>query len=140
MHSQEIVRGRTPHGYRSMMKKYRVMLNGRNFLIEMDGKVGKFGFYQAFFLEAGSATKAENAAVQIVRASPDLKTGVRNSKDDPPTIHLEGIEEIQEFPKDTRPLTGRAWYSEDEEEKTSNQASEATSEPAPGAASSSPQG
>jgi hypothetical protein len=102
------------------MKKYRVMLEGENFLIEMDGKIGKYGFFQTFFLEAQSSSEAENAAVQKVRANPDLRTVVRNPKDDPPIIHLEDIEEILEFPKDTRPVTGRAWYSEDKEKKRSN--------------------
>jgi hypothetical protein len=98
-----------------MMKKYRVMLEGQNFLIEMDGKVGKYEFYQTFFLEAGSPAEAENAAVQKVRTNPDLRSAVRNSKDDAPTMHLEEIEEIQKFPKGTRRATGRAWYSEDKE-------------------------
>lgn len=97
------------------MKKYRVMLDGRNFLIEMDGKVGRFGFYQTFWVEAASPTEAENAAVQKVRGSADLRSAVQNSLDDPPTIHLEEIEELQEFPKDTRTETGRGWYSENEE-------------------------
>jgi hypothetical protein len=123
-----------------MMKKYRVMLEGRNFLIAMDGKVGKFGFYQTFFIDAHSPAEAENAAVQKVRANSDLKTTVRNPKDDPPMVYLEEIEEIQEFPKDSHLVTGRGWYSEDEEEETSNKASDATSEPAPGADSSAHQG
>lgn len=96
------------------------MLEGQNFLIEMDGKVGKYGFFQTFFLEADSPTAAESAAVQKVRKSPDMLTVVRNSKDDPPMIYLEEIEEIQEFPKDTRQETGRGWFPEAKKKDASN--------------------
>jgi hypothetical protein len=102
-----------------MMKKYRVMLEGRNFLVEMDGKIGRFGFYQIFFLEAASPAEAEAAAVRKVRGSPDLRAAARNAKNDPPMMYLEEIEEVPEFAKDTRPETGRGWYSEDEEKDAS---------------------
>ncbi len=102
------------------MKKYRVMLEGRNFLIEMDGKIGKYGFYQIFFLEAASPADAENAAVQKVRNNPDLRAAVRNPQEHPPTMHVEELEEVAEFPTDCRPETGRGWYPEEDEDSTWN--------------------
>lgn len=56
------------------------MLEGRNFLIEMEGRMGKCGFYQIFFLESRSPEEAEELAVQKVRGNPDLRKAVQNSK------------------------------------------------------------
>jgi hypothetical protein len=111
------------------MKKYRVMLEGRNFLIEMDGEAGKYGFFQNFFIESESPAEAENAAVQKVRKNADLLAATMNSKDDPPAIHLEAIDEMQEFPEGVRPESGIGWYSEDEEKEKLNRPLDATAEP-----------
>ena len=95
----------------------------------MDGKVGKYGFYQTLFLESDSPEDAESIAVKKVRSNTALNTAVLNDNDDPPTMHVETLAQIQAFPKNCQQETGRAWYSEDEETKTSNHGLESTGAP-----------
>ncbi len=93
--------------------KYRVLMNGRNFLIEMEGKERKYGFFQTFFVDAESPERAERLVVQKIKDNPDLARVVRNVRSDPPTIHLEELEQVGVFPADNKVEAGRAWYSEE---------------------------
>lgn len=96
-------------------------MNGRNFLMAMDGKPGKFGFYQTFFLEADTPHDAEMAVVDKMRTDGDLKAVTLNPKDDPPTLHLDDIKELADFNGIKHMVSGKAFYSEDDEKKSSNQ-------------------
>lgn len=98
------------------MKKYRLLVNGRNFLFEVGGKPAKCGFYQMLFLEAASPVLAEQMAVEQVRDDKALLKVARNSKEDPPTIHIEEIEELVDFPNGFRKEPGHFLYEETEPE------------------------
>jgi hypothetical protein len=39
------------------MAAYRAMIEGRNFLLAIDGKVRRYGFYQTVFLECADQLK-----------------------------------------------------------------------------------
>jgi len=106
---------------RKMKRKWAVVMNGRNFLMAMDGKQGKFGFYQTFFLEADAAHDAEMTVVAKIRKDDALRAVTRNPKNDPPTLHLDEIKELADFDGIKRMVSGKAFYSEDDERKTSNQ-------------------
>ncbi|MFA5353168.1 MAG: hypothetical protein WC291_02970 [Thermodesulfovibrionales bacterium] len=105
------------------MKTYKLLMNGQRFLLAVEKGTERHGFYQTFFIEASTTEEAEMIAVNKIRSDHDLRSAIRNSKEDPPLIVIEDIEEISEKPRDTLPETGRVWYSEEKEErKTSNQA------------------
>jgi hypothetical protein len=104
-----------------MKRKWAVVMNGRNFLMAMDGKRGKFGFYQTFFLEADTPKDAEMTVVGEMRKDDDLRAVTLNPKDDPPTLHLDDLKELANFDGVKRMVTGKAFYSEEDEEKRSNQ-------------------
>ena len=89
-------------------------MNGRNFLMAMDGKRGKYGFYQTFFLEADTPGDAELAVVGRMRKDEDLRAVTLNPEDDPLTLHLDDIKELANFDGIERMVSGRAFYSEDE--------------------------
>jgi hypothetical protein len=91
------------------MPKYRILIDAQNFLIEVEGAEGKYGFFTSRFVEANDPVAAESAAVQMLRKDAELRGLVRNGPDDPPVIH---VEEITEFdPLDgIKNQPGRVWY------------------------------
>lgn len=95
------------------MKKYRVMVEGVNFLIEMDSEVRKFGFFTTRFVEAGDKEEAEARALDMLRV--ELKRLVRNEKSDSPMMFVEEIEELETFGEFIVPGTGCAWYPDERE-------------------------
>jgi len=73
------------------MKRYRVILNGQNFMMG-DGEA--FGFFTTRWVKAENAESAEQAAVELIKNDPELKGAVVNEKDNPPMIYLEALSEI----------------------------------------------
>ena len=95
------------------MNKYRLLINGRNFLIEIDGNVAKHGFYQNIFIEAQSPEAAELIAFDRIRNNEDLKRIVKNDKDDPPQFFLDDIFEIDTITDSDKTMEkGRTFYKE----------------------------
>ena len=94
------------------MKKYHLLMNGQNFLIDMDGRVAKLGFFQNLFLEADSPEQAENLAVRKIREDEDLKAITQNPKDDPPAIVLEEMSEVESFFEVEAMESGKVWFRE----------------------------
>ena len=95
------------------MKKYRVMVEGVNFLIEMESEVRKFGFFTTRFVEAWDKEEAEAKAIEMLRV--ELKRLVRNEKSDSPMMFVEEIEELETFGEFIVPGTGCAWYPDERE-------------------------
>ena len=62
------------------MPKYKVEINGANFLINMEGRTAKHGFFTIRFVEAPDSVAAENAAVQMIRETQRLRDLVRNAR------------------------------------------------------------
>jgi hypothetical protein len=81
----------------SVMPKYKVEINGANFLIDMQGRRAKCGFFTIRFVEAPDAAAAENAAVEMIRETQRLRDVVRNGPDDPPVMDVIGIFEMESF-------------------------------------------
>jgi len=94
------------------MNKYHLLMNGQNFIVDMDGKAAKHGFFQNFFLEADSPEQAENLAVRKIREDEELKAVVQNPKDDPPTILLEEMSEVEGSFDVEAMKSGKVWYRE----------------------------
>ena len=97
------------------MKKYQLFLNGRNFLINMEGKPQRHGFYTTRWVEAENPDDAELKAVENIKADSELKKCVLNDKDDPPMIYLEEIYELDSFNGVNPPGKGFSFYLEDSE-------------------------
>jgi hypothetical protein len=75
------------------MGYYRVFLRGENFILEVDSEAGCLGFYTTRFVEAKGRGAAEILAVDLIRGDRTL-AGVKNTRDNPPMIYVEEIEEI----------------------------------------------
>jgi hypothetical protein len=99
------------------MPKYKVFLHGHNFLIDIDGEVGKHGFYTTRYVEAADPESAAELAVERLREDRHIDTIGMNDEDDPPRVEVDEVEEIESFAgvKNLRP--GLAIYSEDAEDE-----------------------
>jgi hypothetical protein len=93
------------------MAAYRAMVEGRNLLLGIDGKVRRCGFYQTVFLQCTDPSEVESIAVRAVKGDIELNQMTRNDLGDPPMLYLDGFEEID----DSEPLPtakGRSYYVE----------------------------
>jgi hypothetical protein len=96
------------------MSKYRVLLNGENFLLNFDGQLQKLGFYVTRVVVAQNPDEAELAAVNLVREDSQLKDNVLNERDDPPMLYAEEVEEIEESVIAENVNTGFSWFTDGE--------------------------
>ena len=96
------------------MNKYRVSINGENFLLNFDGQIQKVGFYVTRVVDARNSQGAELAAVDLVRNDSWLKGNVLNERDDPPILYAEEIEEIEESDGGGNVNRGLSWFTDGE--------------------------
>ena len=73
------------------------------------------GFYTTRWVEASTPEEAENAAIELIKNDQDLKSVVKNEKDNPPMLYAEEILEIENFNKVTPPGTGYTFYPEEDQ-------------------------
>ena len=95
---------------KNIKRKYRILVNGQNFLLEMDGENRKTGFYTTRFVEAQDAEQAEALAVELIKSDPKLSNIVLNKRGDSPRVYVEEIEEVKRL----RAQAGYAFYYEEE--------------------------
>jgi hypothetical protein len=101
---------------KNLMKRFKVQLHGKNFLLNLDGELKKYGFYATKFVKAESPQEAEKIAVILMHQNPNFRKTVLNGSADPPKIGLEAIKEVsflKFFAK--KSTTGFTFYPEDEE-------------------------
>lgn len=91
------------------MQKYRVFVEGLNFLLEMGGEIRKFGFFTNRYIEAESSTQAERQTLGMIRG--ELDNFILNDDFDPPIMY---IDQIVPLPLDgiVIPLKGFTFYPE----------------------------
>ncbi len=98
------------------MKKYRILVHGRNLLTKADGAQKRFGFYTNVFVEAFGAAEAESLAIDLLREDAGLKEIVMNADDDPVVLTADEIQQAESFEGFQLPRTGLALYSESGEQ------------------------
>lgn len=90
------------------------MLEGRNFLLDIEGSVRKYGFFTTRYVEAENPEQAEMKAVQLIREDQSLKTAAKN-EGSKPMIYLDSITELESFEGVRLPGTGYALFPDDSE-------------------------
>jgi hypothetical protein len=95
------------------MPKYRVFLNGQNFLLSVDGERGKYGFYTTRCVEAADASSAASEAVERLRLERSLGELGLNAPDDPPRLAVERVEELETFKGVENLAPGLTFYPEE---------------------------
>jgi hypothetical protein len=96
------------------MKKYRCLLNGRNFLIQRNGAEAKHGFFQSLIVEANHPHQAELLAMARLWHDEALKKITLNSNQDQPVIRLVTIWEMDAVRGSHEPGPERTFYPEPE--------------------------
>jgi hypothetical protein len=94
-------------------RKFEVMVKGQNFLILVDGKLEKRGFYTKRFVEAKDREEAEYKVMDIMRSTKGLQEITKNEKNEPPLMYAEEITEIKSFNGIETLEPGLVWYRED---------------------------
>jgi hypothetical protein len=95
------------------MKKFKVLVRGEHFLMNVDGVEKKRGFYTTRFVEAQNEEAAESAVMEMLR--DDLAESVHNDKSDTPMMYAEEVEEIDSFAGFPVPGGGFTFYPEKKE-------------------------
>lgn len=90
------------------MKKYKVFVEGKNLLTNIDGQVGKRGFFTTRFIEAEDARDAGSIALRLIRN--ELQPVILNAPSDPPTILVEEINDVNGFGAYPVPGAGFTWF------------------------------
>ncbi len=95
------------------MPKFKVLVEGRNFLLEMDGDRIRHGFHVWLTVEANDRTGAACAALEGLQKLP--KTASLNEPGDPPKMQVKEIRESKWF-EGLRPhTTGFIWFPDEGE-------------------------
>jgi hypothetical protein len=94
------------------MKKFKVVIEGGNFEILLDGKVGKHGFFTTRFVESKDSKGAETLAMSLIR--DQLESIVLNDRSDPPIMYVEENYEIDNFGDNLVPGSGFTWFRSEE--------------------------
>jgi hypothetical protein len=96
------------------MNRYRVRLNGKNFLLNLQDNPQKFGFYTTRDVEAESFEEAETKAVGNIREDETLKNNILNDDSDSTVIY---VAEIKVLESDEEVITnfGFTFYREENE-------------------------
>lgn len=94
------------------MKRYRLLMVGRNYLIQSNGKPRKHGFQQHFILQADGPKQALQMAKARLRLDAELGAMTLNEANDPPEVDLDTLWEmdILDDPEDVPP--GRTFFVE----------------------------
>ena len=95
------------------MKKYQVLLEGNNFLFDIEGKIEKYGFMVTRYVEALNPEKAEEKAVNLLKKDDSLIQRVLNDKLDAPMIYLDEIIELDSFENIETLETGYSFFPDE---------------------------
>ncbi len=92
------------------MAKYRLMIEGNNFLAKSDEGLIKEGFFTTRFIEA------ENESIAIKKTMISIRDEISdyyfNDNDDTPNMKIEEIVELNSFGDNKVPGSGFTWFKE----------------------------
>lgn len=95
------------------MKSYKLLIEGRNFLLHFEGRTQKMGFYTTVLVQANDYQDAKRKALELVLRHNDLSLQALNPLDDPPEIDVKDTEEIDLAEDIKDQTTGFSFYIED---------------------------
>lgn len=103
------------------MGKYRVLINGQNFLVQIDdeGTDGprKLGFFTNVYVEAADEAAAEQKAIELLQEDDELVELVLNPDDDNPQVFVEEVEALRSFQGKTLPREAIVFYDEEDDDE-----------------------
>jgi len=78
-------------------RNFVVMIEGRNFLFDYEGRPTRFGFATSRNIVARSPQEAEAIAIAGVRSAETLNASLLNAADDPPRVTVTHHYEVESF-------------------------------------------
>ena len=96
------------------MKKYQLLLNGKNFHLDLSEGTKSYGFFTTRWVEAINEKEAELKGVDLICKDQSLSEAVQNPENDPPMIYLEKISELADAFELKTPGEGYTFYREDD--------------------------
>lgn len=93
------------------MKKYKVMLNGQNFVIDLGEGQARYGFYTTQYTNANTKAEAEDIVIASIKNRSDIKENIKNENNDPPMLYAEEIVEVDAVEEDEQEI-GLSWFKE----------------------------
>lgn len=94
------------------MRKYRLLMNGSNYLMDVDGKKTRQGFFQNMIIKADSPKQAELQAISRIWHDAELKGLTLNPEKNPPKVTLHTLWELDVAYDDSRIDMERTFYKE----------------------------
>jgi len=91
------------------MKKYKVMLNGQNFVIDLGEGQARHGFYTTRYVDANTKAEAEDIVIASINNRSDIKENIKNESNDPPMLYAEEIVEVTAAEEGEQELS---WFKE----------------------------
>jgi hypothetical protein len=102
----------SPPRANDLSKKYIVMLEGRNFILDYEGEPTRFGFSTTRHVEAADPEEAEQRAIQDVRRDDQLNASLLNDPSNPPRVTMTRAIEVESFESDRSPELGYIFYQD----------------------------
>jgi hypothetical protein len=93
------------------MKIFKVLLEGKNCQVNVEGTTQRLGFFTARTVYGLDSTQAEEAIRR--KLEDELRSKILNNKDDPPKIIFDEFIEIDSETANHIPKAGCTWYPED---------------------------
>jgi hypothetical protein len=76
------------------VSRYRVLLNGRNCLIERDEERRLMGFWTTRCVDAATADEARARAIDLIRIDPAFRALLNGPSDPQPVVLVDKIERV----------------------------------------------
>lgn len=92
--------------------RFRVLLHGTNFALEMDGTIQLCNFYTTRFVDGHDVSSAEANAISKVLGEFE-RLGVRNSAEKPPALFTVEINQVNWMRARFRQPKGYTFYTSD---------------------------
>lgn len=94
------------------MNNYKILIEGRNLLMTLEHNgLKKYGFITTRYIQSTSKLEAEIKATNLVKS--ELKTYIRNKKNDIPRFYIEEVQQVASFEGISVPGEGFTWYEEE---------------------------
>jgi hypothetical protein len=71
------------------MNRYKILLNGRNFLINTKNELKTLGFYTTRIVEAVSEDESAIFALDILKNDKELIDMTKNKESNPPMLYVD---------------------------------------------------
>ena len=82
------------------MNSYKVIINGTNFVLHIQGANQRMGFYATRFVEASNAQEAQEAVMRLIMNDDKLRQAIRNEPNSQPQLHVNEVTESPITDKD----------------------------------------